>query len=183
MNKEKYIKDVLKSIYIDKKTKNRIREDLLERISIAEDRDPYFDVTKEIGLPNEVAAEFMENLDIKTERVVQIGLSYNMKLYEYKSKLKFFGVPLVHINTGGRYDNKVAKGIIAIGDISFGVISVGGISIGGISIGGLSVGLLAIGGIAAGFGAIGGIAIGAYALGGIAVGFAKVFGGLQFIIK
>lgn len=89
--------------------------------------------------------------------------------YEYKSKREIFGIPLVHIKTG--YGIQVARGIIAIGNISFGVISLGGLGIGCISFGGVSLGLLlSLGGFALGGMALGGVAIGIIAAGATAIG-------------
>lgn len=156
---------------------------MLLRIEEAEEKDLFFDVISELGNPQDVAKEFMENLDIPVKYPVIIGFSYSLSSYEYMSKKHFFGIPLVHINIGGRYRTKVAKGIIAIGDISFGIISIGGISVGLLSLGGLSLGLLALGGIAIGFLAIGGIAIGGAAIGGIAIGINKALGALLKVIK
>jgi hypothetical protein len=100
--------------------------------------------------------------------------------YEYRSQLTLWGLPLVHVATGidprtGR--KRIARGIIAIGDLAVGVLAIGGLAIGGIAIGGGSVGLLALGGGAIGLGAIGGIAIGGIALGGGAIGYYAVGGG------
>jgi transcriptional regulator with XRE-family HTH domain len=100
-------------------------------------------------------------------------------LYEYKSEKKVFGIPLVHIKIS-RNSNAVARGIIAIGNVSIGLLSIGGIALGLISIGGIALGLLlALAGVALGgisfagvsFGmvAFGGVSIGVYAAGGVAV--------------
>lgn len=94
--------------------------------------------------------------------------------YEYKSKITILGIPLVHIKTG--YGMQVAKGIIAIGNISIGLISIGGISVGGICLGGLAFGLLALAGLALGGIAIGGGAVGIFAMGGMAIGIYSVGG-------
>lgn len=102
------------------------------------------------------------------------AIPYRYGFYEYKSKTKVLGIPLVHIKTG--YGVQVAKGIIAIGNISIGLISIGGLSVGGICIGGISLGLLAIAGLALGGLAIGGAAIGIFALGGFALGMYSVGG-------
>lgn len=102
------------------------------------------------------------------------AIIYGYGFYEYKSKTKVFGIPLVHIKTG--YGMQVAKGIIAIGNISIGVISIGGISAGGICLGGLSLGLLAFAGLALAGIAIGGGAIGIIALGGMAIGMYSIGG-------
>jgi transcriptional regulator with XRE-family HTH domain len=98
--------------------------------------------------------------------------------YEYKSKRRVFGLPLVHINLGRGFH--LAKGIIAIGNVAVGVVALGAISFGGLCIGGLAAGLfafggfaiggLAAGGISAGLLAFGGIAFGGLAIGGVAVG-------------
>ncbi|MDE5896357.1 MAG: helix-turn-helix domain-containing protein, partial [Clostridia bacterium] len=97
--------------------------------------------------------------------------------YEYVSKTRLFGMPLLHINFGfGVYR---AKGVFALGNIATGLFSYGFLSLGLISAGFLSLGLLAFGGIALGllFGA-GGVATGALAFGGVAIGI-MTFGGLS----
>lgn len=102
----------------------------------------------------------------------------------YKTKLKIFGLPIIHIATGnieenGRYKRNVAKGWIAIGDISFGVLfSFGTIAFGGIALGGFGVGLLTFAGVAAGGFAWGGFAVGILACGGGAIGLLSASGGL-----
>lgn len=106
--------------------------------------------------------------------------------YEYVSQRKVFGLPLVHVNIG--FGMPVAKGILAIGNISVGVLSIGLLSFGGLCIGVLAAGLLsfaavaiglllAAGGIALGTLAVGGVAIGIVALGGLSIGMFS-FGGL-----
>lgn len=95
--------------------------------------------------------------------------------YEYKSRLKIGNLPLVHINFG--YGKKVAKGIIAIGNIAIGVLSLGGLSLGVLSLGGIGMGLLSIGGLAIGGLCFGGLAIGIYACGGLAIGQTLAIGG------
>lgn len=102
---------------------------------------------------------------------------------QHQSKIKLLGLPLVHIATGasehGFHKRSVAKGWIAIGDISYGVIlSVGGIAVGGIAIGGLSVGLLSLAGLALGVLSLGGFALGLYSLGGCAIAWEAASGGL-----
>lgn len=102
--------------------------------------------------------------------------------YEYKSKTRLLGLPLVHIAKG--IDSKtgrprIAKGVIAIGNISLGILSLGGIAFGGITFGGVSLGLASIGGVAIGGLAFGGMALGAFfALGGMALSFMYAIGGL-----
>ena len=89
--------------------------------------------------------------------------------YEYKSKRTLFGLPLVHINIG--FGLRVARGIIAIGNISIGALSIGGLALGLISLGGLALGLLVYAGVAVGAVAWGGVAVGILAGGGVAMGW------------
>ena len=95
--------------------------------------------------------------------------------YEYQSKKKIGNLPLVHINIGlGAY---VAKGIIAIGNISMGCISIGLIALGGLCFGALALGLIGLAGLALGLlFAAGGFAVGTIAVGGIAIGIFAVGG-------
>ena len=101
---------------------------------------------------------------------------------EYRSETELFGLPLVHVARGidprtGFF--RVAKGIIAIGDVAVGFLALGGIAVGGIAIGGLGLGLVAIGGLAFGLITIGGLSVGLlFALGGIAFSLMVAIGGL-----
>lgn len=123
--------------------------------------------------------------------------------YEYRSPRQIFGWPLLHVAKGfdpltGR--KRIARGIIAVGDVAIGgllaiggaaagPIAIGGCAIGLFTLGGLSIGLLAaLGGAAIGLGlsagggalgsiAVGGGAIGLFAYGGGAVGL-HAFGGV-----
>jgi len=102
--------------------------------------------------------------------------------YEYVSPATFMGIPLVHIAYGldtGTGKIKVARGIVAIGNMAIGAIALGGVSIGLLSFGGVSLGLAVIGGFAAGAIALGGMAVGVIAaVGGLAVSLGLSIGGL-----
>jgi tRNA A-37 threonylcarbamoyl transferase component Bud32/MFS family permease len=113
--------------------------------------------------------------------------------YEFKSKTRFLGLPLVHVVAGrdpvtGR--KRVAKGWIAVGDVmAIGGVAVGGVmGVGVIGVGGvLGVGLLGIGGaVALGLLAAGGNAAGIlFAIGGCAASVGLSIGGVaagQFAI-
>jgi len=105
--------------------------------------------------------------------------------YEYESAVKIGGWPLLHICAGVdplTLRPRIARGIIAIGDVAVGVLAIGGFACGLITIGGMSLGmLLAIGGAAVGLGlSIGGFAVGSIAIGGVAVGFVHAVGGAVF---
>ena len=113
------------------------------------------------------------------------GFSSGSRLctYEYRSKRELFGLPLVHVVYGlginpvtGR--PRVAKGIIAIGNIAVGGLAIGGLSLGVLSVGGLALGLAAFGGLAVGLLlALGGMAVGLVAIGGGAFGYYALGGG------
>jgi hypothetical protein len=114
-----------------------------------------------------------------------LGYGYYGYNYEYKSSLTIGGWPLVHVCAGidpQTLRPRVAKGVIAIGNIAVGVLAIGGLACGLFTVGGASLGLLtAIGGAALGLGvSIGGLAVGAIAIGGAAVGFMYAIGGIAF---
>ncbi len=100
---------------------------------------------------------------------------------EYRSKRTLWGLPLIHVATGMDPDTgrkRVARGIIAIGDVAQGLIAFGGAAFGGIVFGGLAVGVIAIGGTGLGLLAIGGVAVGLIAaFGGGAIGTIALGGG------
>jgi len=105
--------------------------------------------------------------------------------YEYKSELSIGNLPFVHICTGVdpvTRRPRVAKGVVAIGNVAMGVFAMGGLAVGLFSLGGLSLGLLAaLGGAAVGAGiSLGGLAIGSVAIGGAAIGFSYAMGGAAF---
>ena len=107
---------------------------------------------------------------------------------DYKSKISFCGLPLIHITTGkeeaGIYKRGIAKGWIAIGDIALGILfSCGGIALGLIAIGGVSLGVLSIAGLAFGIFALGGLAVAIYAIGGAAIAIYSAVGGFAAAFK
>jgi hypothetical protein len=178
MNKEfvSYIDKVIDSIGVTGRKERQIREDLYtsltEKQQATGETNPYY----LMGEVEEVAAEFRENLEITEQAPDKFSYGYR-HWYEYKSKTKVFGIPLVHINTRPM---GVAKGIFAFGTIAVGAVSCGGLSIGILSLGGLSIGLLlSLGGAAISGGlSIGGAAI-AYgaSMGGAAIAQHIAFGG------
>jgi hypothetical protein len=103
--------------------------------------------------------------------------------YEYRSEAKLFGWPLVHVAQGIDPESgmpRVARGVIALGNIAIGGLAFGGLAIGGIAFGGLGLGLLSFGGVAFGLlAALGGLALGGYfAVGGAAFSLMYAVGGL-----
>jgi hypothetical protein len=101
--------------------------------------------------------------------------------YEYRSSAAIGDLPLLHVAVGidpatGR--KRIARGVVAIGDIAVGCLAIGGVSLGAVSLGGLAIGGVSLGGaaIAAGV-AIGGAALGTVAIGGAAVGYYACGGG------
>lgn len=167
MNREfyDYIDRIIYRIGISGKKERQIREDLLaaliEKQQATGENNPYI----LIGDPEEIAADFRENLGIKNSGRYNYRMGYG---FEYISKTKIFGLPLVHVN-GKPFG--IAKGIFSFGGIAVGVFSFGGLSLGIVSFGGVTLGLLA---------ALGGIAVsGLLSLGGIAISYLLSFGGLS----
>lgn len=184
-NKKLYVEEVLRLIAAPRKVKKRVKEDLDQRIDEALEEDTFYDVYKHMGTPEELAEEFNANLETDKDLFgVSIGIPYSkIKAYEYKSKANIFGLPLLHINTGGAYMSNRAVGVIAIGDVAIGVVSFGGVSTGVIAIGAVAVGPLALGAVAVGGIALGGVAVGAYAFGVVAIGLIKVIGEVVLLLK
>ena len=93
---------------------------------------------------------------------------------EWTSKQRLFGLPLVHVASG--YDPatgriRIAKGIIAIGNVAVGGVAVGGVSLGVIAIGGVTAGIVSLGGVAlALWMAFGAVTVGMDPQGVIAIG-------------
>lgn len=152
------------------------------------DTDKWVALSNLFGVPIDNLVR--DELLIEEERQQEHRLSayYFMRRYEFRSKKTLFGLPLVHINLGPGFC--MAKGILAIGNVSIGVLSLGGISLGGLCFGGLSAGLIgvggaalallfAVGGLSIGILAIGGQAIGVLTLGGLSVGMFSI-GGAAF---
>jgi hypothetical protein len=102
--------------------------------------------------------------------------------FEYRSTVAIGSWPLIHVCLGVdpiTMRPRVAKGIIAIGNVAVGAIAIAGVACGLVTVGGVSIGLvLALGGAALGLGlSVGGLAVGSVAVGGAAVGFIHAIGG------
>jgi hypothetical protein len=105
--------------------------------------------------------------------------------YEYTSPLTIGGLPLLHICGGidpQTLRPRVAKGVVAIGNIALGIVAIGSVACGLFTVGGVSLGLLfAAGGAALGLGvSVGGFAVGTIAIGGAAIGLSYAVGGVAF---
>ena len=100
--------------------------------------------------------------------------------FEYRSRFSLFGLPLIHIRTGDRFDvmRGPVKAWIAIGSShAVGVIfASGGLAIAPISFGGIAIGFLSFGAIGLGLFAVGAIPVGVWAFGAAGVGW-QVFCG------
>lgn len=95
--------------------------------------------------------------------------------FEYRSRLHFLGLPLVHIRLRSP---GVAMGWIAAGNVAIAPLAAfGGVAVGGIAMGGVSAGLLTTGGIGVGLLSFSGLAFGGAAVGGLAIGWLAIGGG------
>lgn len=122
-----------------------------------------------------ISIDKLLNNNIVNNNIVNNDIKYERFHYEYKSKIKIFNLPLIHINIGrGKYKS---KGIISIGNIAYGIFTLGIISIGLFAFGILSLGLLlAIGNFSVGVCSIGGLCIGLLSIGGLSIGYFSVGG-------
>jgi len=95
--------------------------------------------------------------------------------FEYCSRWRLFGLPLIQVRLGDRFDvaRPPIKAWIAIGSShAIGVIFAwGGLAVAPISMGGIAVGLLSFGAIAVGVIPVGAAALGVWAYGGLALGW------------
>jgi RNA polymerase sigma factor (sigma-70 family) len=98
--------------------------------------------------------------------------------WEYCSKAKFLGLPLVHIRIGDRFDfmRKPVKAWIAMGHYAIGgLFAFGALAVAPLSIGGVAIGLTSLGGFVSGIFPCGGLSVGLCAFGGVAIGW-QAFG-------
>ncbi len=95
--------------------------------------------------------------------------------FEYRSSWSLFGLPLLHIRIGDRFDvvRPPVKAWIAIGSsYAIGVIfAAGGIAVAPISFGGIGIGIFSYSGIALGIVASGPLCLGIWAYGALAIGW------------
>jgi hypothetical protein len=87
----------------------------------------------------------------------------HLKDYEFRSKEEISGWPLIHINIGTNPETdrpKVAKGVVAIGNIAFGVVSIGAVAFGLVTLAAFGLGLVSLGAIAIGLVALGAVSLG-----------------------
>ena len=95
------------------------------------------------------------------------------KAREYRSRLQFAGVPLVHFRFGmPERDDRPVTGWIAGGDKAFGLLFAwGGIAVAPVSVGIVSVGIVTVGAVGIGLFGVGTVGIGVIAIGAAAVGY------------
>ena len=105
---------------------------------------------------------------------------YPPAAYEYRSRWSLFGLPLVHVRLGDRYDviRGPVKAWIAIGSShAVGVIfASGGLAVAPISFGAIAVGVLPFGAVSLGIFSLGAVSLGVWCFGALAVGW-QVFSG------
>lgn len=110
----------------------------------------------------------------------EYGGNFPPSAYEFRSRASLFGLPLVHVRVGDRFDvvRGPVKAWIAIGSShAIGVIfASGGVAIAPLSFGGLAIGILPFGAISMGIFSIGAMSLGVWTYGGLAIGW-QAFGG------
>lgn len=172
----KYASKVVSLIPVNQKYKNRIKEDIINRL---EEFHGVEDPVSILGEPENVAKEFIENIDPSELKPMQSTRRRSSIHYSYRSDKTFMGLPIIDIQLGSF---KLAKGVIAIGDFAVGLVAIGAVSAGLISIGALGLGVAALGGAAISLiCSLGGLAVsGLFSFGGIAVAYSVAVGGAAF---
>lgn len=101
------------------------------------------------------------------------------KKREYKSRLRLFGIPFVHIKFAMQEEGESpAVGWIALGDRAYGVLfALGGFATGTVSVGIVSFGAISIGAVGFGIIGMGTVGIGLLAFGATAIGY-KAYAGM-----
>ena len=98
------------------------------------------------------------------------------KDFEYRSKEEINGLPLIHINIGTHPETgrpRVAKGVVAIGNIAFGVVSIGVAAFGVVTLAVFGLGVVSLASLAIGIIALGAVALGYEVALGVVVQSAK----------
>lgn len=110
----------------------------------------------------------------------EYGGSIPQPVWEYRSRLSFLGLPLIHIRLGDRFDllRGPVKAWIAFGGIHAigGLFAFGALAVAPFSIGLCAIGLIPVGGITLGLFAHGALSFGALSCGGVAIGFMSLGG-------
>jgi len=78
--------------------------------------------------------------------------------FNYRSEEEINGWPLIHINLGTHPETgqaRVAKGVVAIGNIAIGIVSIGAVAFGVVTLAGIGLGIVSLAGIAIGIAALG----------------------------
>lgn len=167
-----------KNIYSYRKKLGLSQEQLAEKIEVSRQTISNWELGETQPNPDQLKL-LSFCFSVSVDELIGNTHSFNRRTYgyEYVSKTKIKGLPLVHINLGLGHDLRKAKGVIAIGNMAKGIIALGGISLGIFSLGGLSCGLISMGGLALGLLlAIGGLSVGSVSVGGIAIGFFAIGG-------
>ena len=103
------------------------------------------------------------------------GGQFPPSAFEYRSRWSLFGLPLLHVRIGDRFDivRPPVKAWIAIGSShAVGVIfAAGGIAVAPICFGGIGIGIISYSGIALGICASGPVCLGVWAFGALAIGW------------
>ena len=110
----------------------------------------------------------------------------NGTFFEYRTKEEINGWPLVHINIGtnpetGRF--RVARGVVAIGNIAYGIVSIGVAAFGIVTCAAFGLGVVSLASLAVGIIAVGAVSLGyEYALGAVVQSANSAIGvvGLEF---
>lgn len=182
--------DIGKNILKLRKRQGLSQEQLAEKMGVTRQTISNWELEEsspDIKQAKELSKIFNVSLDQLVNNAEYIHNDNSSRGYEYISKTKIRGLPLVHINVGLGREIRTAKGIVAIGNIAKGIVALGGVSLGLFTLGAVSIGLISLGafalglllsiaGLSIGSIAIGGIAIGLFSIGGVSIGLYSIGG-------
>ncbi len=182
--------DIGKNISKLRRRQNLSQEQLAEKIGVTRQTISNWELgesSPDIRQAKKLSKTFNISLDQLVTDAQKVYVDSSSRGYEYISKIKISGLPLVHINIGLGREIRIAKGIIAVGNVAKGIVALGGVAIGLFALGAVSIGLISLGafalgllfsiaGISIGSIAIGGISIGLFSIGGISLGFYSIGG-------
>lgn len=182
--------DIGKNILKLRKRQGLSQEQLAEKMGVTRQTISNWELEEsspDIKQAKELSKIFNVSLDQLVNNAEYMHNDNSSRGYEYISKTKIRGLPLVHINVGLGREIRTAKGIVAIGNIAKGIVALGGVSLGLFTLGAVSIGLISLGafalgllfsiaGLSIGSIAIGGIAIGLFSIGGVSIGLYSIGG-------
>lgn len=124
--------DIGKNISKLRKRQNLSQEQLAEKIGVTRQTISNWELgesSPDIRQAKKLSKTFDISLDQLVTDAQKVYVDSSSRGYEYISKIKISGLPLVHINIGLGREIRIAKGIIAVGNVAKGIVALGGVAL------------------------------------------------------